>query len=75
VPARGGRVAHNKRKGKRKAQANTAAATDSGGSKPAGNGDETFKLVGAAAAAYGDIEQAYSTKLTWAACLRRAFNP
>ena len=40
---------------------------------PASGSDDTFKLVGAAAAAYGAVEQEYSTKMTWAACLRRAF--
>ena len=75
VPARGGRVAHNKRKGKRKAGANVAAAPEHSGSKPPGDGGEPFKLVGAAAVAYGEIEieKEYSTKLTWAQCLRRAF--
>ena len=73
VPARGGRVAHNKRKGKRKAAANVGATTAPSGSKTADSGATTFKLVGEAAAAYGDAEREYSTKLTWAQCLRRAF--
>ena len=75
VPARGGRVAHNKRKGKRKTGANVAAAPEHSGPKPPGDGGEPFKLVGAAAVAYGEIEieNEYSTKLTWAQCLRRAF--
>ena len=72
MPARGGRVAHNKRKGKRKAGTNVGATTEQPGAKQAGDGAE-FKLVGAAAVAYGEGEQEYSTKLAWAACLRRAF--
>ena len=72
VPALGGRVAHNKRKGKRKAGANVGAATGQDVANQAGAGAE-FKLVGAAAAAYGEVEKEYSTKLTWAQCLRRAF--
>ena len=75
MPAQGGRVAHNKRKGKPKAGAKVGAATDPSRSKPPGDGGEPFKLVGAAAAAYAEIEieKEYSTKLTWAQCLRRAF--
>lgn len=73
VPARGGRVAHNKRKRKRKAASYQAAAADQSGQKPAGNDAETFKLVGVAAEAHGEVAEEYSTKLTWAQCLRRAF--
>ena len=75
VPALCGRVAHNKRKGKPKAGAKVGAATDPSRSKPPGDGGEPFKLVGAAAMAYAEIEieKEYSTKLTWAQCLRRAF--
>ena len=48
------------------------AATGQDVANQAGAGAE-FKLVGAAAAAYGNVEKEYSTKLTWAACLGRAF--
>ena len=75
MPARGGRVAHNKRKGKHKHKvgANVGAETGPNGSKPQECGADALKLVGAAAAAYGSEALEYSTKLTWAACLRRAF--
>ena len=73
VPARGGRVAHNKRKGKPKTGANVGTTTEQPGARQAGDGGDTFKLVGEATAAHGELEKDYSTKLTWALCLRRAF--
>ena len=86
VPARGGRVAHNKRKGKAKCRtgaavaegADTIAAPGAAAAMPA---QPAIKLIGEAEAKYGNVanddgatdSEVYSTKMTWAQALKRAF--
>ena len=84
MPARGGRVAHNKRKGKDKCKAAVATAEGAGAAAPADNAaaaptQPAIKLIGEAAEKYGnrasanDDGEKYPTKLKWAQALQRAF--
>ena len=86
VPARGGRVAHTKRKGKAKCEAKVAKVEDADKIAPAGAeaaspAQPAIKLIGDAAAKYGSVAnddggtdgEVYSTKMTWAQALQRAF--
>ena len=90
VPARGGRVAHNKRKCKEKCETMAAAAADAdttaaAGAEAASPAQPAIKLIGDAAAKYGSVAKSlppakagddgdkYTTKMSWADCLKRAF--
>ncbi|MSQ85115.1 MAG: hypothetical protein EXR77_19950 [Myxococcales bacterium] len=86
VPARGGRVAHNQRKGKTKCEAKVAKVEDADtlaapGAEAASPAQPAIKLIGEAATKYGSVanddggtdSEVYSTKMTWAQALQRAF--